>query len=168
MDNSKSDILISIMHDVIIYAKELSVDPSTQNAAFLIDNNYDIIDRQVNKIPPGTYYRNDQWERPKKYFLVEHAERYVIFNTAFKGISTKGLIMVCPFCACADCARAIVLSGIKKIVRLPLKEIISTLARWKESTEMGDAIMKENGVEIQEIDYNFNIQIRRNEKFIVL
>lgn len=167
MDNNKENVLISIMHDVIIYAKE-SVDPSTQNAAFLIDDNYNIIDRQVNKIPPGTYYRDDQWERPKKYYLIEHAERYVIFNTAYKGISTKDLIMVCPFCACADCARGIVLSGIKKIVRLPLKDITNTLLRWKESIEIGDEIMKENGVEIQELDYNFNIQIRRNGKFIVI
>ena len=164
MDNNKEDILITIMHDVITYAKE-SVDPSTQNAAFLIDDNYNIIDRQVNKIPPGTYYREDQWERPKKYYLIEHAERYVIFNTAYKGISTKDLIMVCPFCACADCARAIVLSGIKRVVRLK-NNIIHP--RWVESVNIGDEIMKENGVEIQELDCNFNIQIRRNGKFIVI
>lgn len=167
MDNNKENVLISIMHDVIIYAKE-SGDPSTQNAAFLIDDNYNIIDRQVNKIPPGTYYRDDQWERPKKYYLVEHAERYVIFNTAYKGISTKGLIMVCPFCACADCARGIVLSGIKKIVRLPLTGINNRHLRWQESIEIGDEIMKENGVEIEELDCNFNIQIRRNGKFIII
>jgi len=158
--------LIGLMRDVITLAHD-SVDPSTQNAAFLIDDTFNVRASAINQIPIGTYHRDDMWERPNKYFFVEHAERNVIYKAAADGIKTSRLTMVCPFLACADCARAIVISGIRRVVRLKLKGN-GVHPGWMKSVLIGDEIMKENGVEIIELDHNFDIQIRRNEKFITI
>lgn len=90
------------------------------------------------------------YERPRKYLITEHAERRAIYKAARMGIRLKGATLYCTWAACTDCARGIVESGITKLVRHypPLDEATE---RWLESVSLGDRIMKQGGVEIVDI-----------------
>ncbi len=93
-----------------------SVDPSTQNGAILIQSDGSVRAMGCNRLPDNIASKPERWERPLKYKVVEHAERNVIYKAARYGIATDGLIMVCPWAPCTDCARAIIQSGIKKLI----------------------------------------------------
>lgn len=93
-----------------------SPDPSTHNAALLVTNDGKILVRDINRFPDGVEYTLDRWQRPEKYSFIEHAERNVCFAAAKSGISTNGLTMICPWAACAYCARCIIQCGIKELV----------------------------------------------------
>jgi len=55
-------------------------------------------------------------QRPEKYLWTEHAERNAIYACARAGTSTNNCIMVIKWFPCAECARAIIQSGIKVLV----------------------------------------------------
>jgi dCMP deaminase len=57
-------------------------------------------------------------QRPAKYLWTEHAERNAIFQAARVGIAIQGCTMYLPWFPCMDCARAIVQSGIARLVAL--------------------------------------------------
>lgn len=56
----------------------------------------------------------------EKFFWVEHGERNAIYNAARIGISLRNCTIFINRYPCADCARAIIQSGITKVV-CPLK-----------------------------------------------
>lgn len=90
------------------------------------------------------------YERPRKYLVGEHAERRAIYKAARYGIALQGATLYCTWAACVDCARAIVESGLVRLVRHypPLDDAVE---RWLESITLGDQIMKSGGVEIVDI-----------------
>jgi dCMP deaminase len=55
-------------------------------------------------------------ERPDKYLWTEHAERNAIYNAARNGIQLAGCTAYVTLFPCADCSRAMIQSGIRKIV----------------------------------------------------
>ena len=57
-------------------------------------------------------------ERPAKYSWTEHAERNAIYNAAKLGISLNGCTAYINWCPCVDCARAVIQSGIIRVVGL--------------------------------------------------
>lgn len=85
-----------------------------------------------------------QW-RPEKYYYFEHGERNAIYNAVRCGIALEGCIMYVKGTPCADCARAIIQSGITEVVlsTFQLKE------RWKESCIAGHAMLTEAGVHVR-------------------
>lgn len=128
-----------------------SPDPSTQNAAILLDPvSLELVSTGFNAFPEGVQYSDERWERPAKYDFIEHAERNSIFRAAKRGLQTGGTIMVCPWAACSDCARAIVCAGVKKLVRHKDASDRSP-ERWIESIKVADTILHEGGVEILDI-----------------
>jgi dCMP deaminase len=56
--------------------------------------------------------RDPNW----KYFVLEHAERNAIFDALHRGRSLSGATMYGTLFPCADCARAIVASGLTRLV----------------------------------------------------
>jgi len=134
---------------------EKSPDPSTQNGAILVReagiSGYEIMSRGYNHFPEGVKYLSERWERPIKYSFIEHAERDSIFQAAKMGISTQGLIMVCSWSACDNCARAIIGSGIKRLVRHKQASDRSP-ENWKQNIVIADMMLREAGIEI--IDYD--------------
>jgi dCMP deaminase len=54
-------------------------------------------------------------EAGEKYLWFEHAERNAIFNAAGSGATTTGCRMYVNSFPCADCARAIIQSGISQL-----------------------------------------------------
>ena len=69
-------------------------------------------------------------DRPRA--LLNHAERDSIYYAANRGVSLKGAIMVCPWAACCDCARAIIGSGISALVYHRQRYLL-TDKRWIDS-----------------------------------
>lgn len=124
-----------------------SPDPSTQNGAVLINGSGDILAMGCNEFPRGVAYHDERWERPLKYSIIEHAERNAIFAAARFGYPCDGMTLVCPYAACADCARAIVQAGIKTLVTLP-RRIAHTNARWSETVRLADRMLLEAGVDL--------------------
>jgi dCMP deaminase len=61
---------------------------------------------------------DDRHQRPIKYLWTEHAERNAIYQAARVGIAVQGCTMYLPWFPCMDCARAIVQSGIARLVAL--------------------------------------------------
>src|SRR5687768_3524816 len=119
----------AMLQAAYFHASKYSTDPNTQNAAVLIDDmpsGFDdsgryilskkIVASGANHFPDGVKELPERWERPIKYSYVEHAERNCIYSAAKRGIKTDGLVMYCPWFACADCARAIIQAGIAEVV----------------------------------------------------
>lgn len=128
-----------------------SKDKSTQVGCVIVDDNHRIISVGYNGFPSGF---NDDFEerheRPAKYFYTEHSERNAIYNASRAGVSTKGCTLyVTPLFPCADCARAIIQSGIKKVVcyKPDLEHPI-----WGESFKKSLEMLFECNIEIFYID----------------
>lgn len=134
-------------------AKE-SEDPSTQNAALLVSDRGDILVADTNRFPEGVKTNKERWERPLKYKFIEHAERNICYVSAKQGIKTKGLTMVCPWAACSDCARAIIQSGIIRLVTHQQAHERSP-EFWAKEIEIAFTMLKEAGVEV--VMYNGKI-----------
>lgn len=154
------------LNEYLKYVYEVALgsrDPSTQNGAILLDDNDHIVAEAANNFPFMVKESDERWERPAKYYYVEHAERNVIFEAARRGFATQGTIMVCPWAACADCARAIVQAGIQTLVRhRKANDPSTTHERWDATIVAGDEILREGGVEIVEVDPVPGIKLRRN------
>lgn len=127
-------------------AKE-SADPSTQNAALLVNDAGNVLVMETNRFPEGVITNKERWERPLKYKFIEHAERNVCYVSAKQGIKTEGLTMVCPWAACSDCARGIIQSGIIRLVTHQQAHDRSP-EFWAKEIEIAFAMLKEAGVEI--------------------
>jgi dCMP deaminase len=126
---------------------ENSGDHSTKNAAMIVNfKTGELIGFGINDIPKGVNPLGRR-ERPMKYQFTEHAERAAIFNAAKQGMCTDGATMFCCWAACADCARAIVLSGITRLVRHSVP-VHDSRPDWDASIAVADQILTEAGVEI--------------------
>jgi len=95
-----------------------SKDRSTQVGAVVVDDNNIPLVVGYNGFPRGVDDDVDErHERPAKYYYTEHAERNAIYAAARNGIKLEGstiyLLWKWP---CADCARGVIQSGIKRIV----------------------------------------------------
>jgi len=128
-------------------AAEISPDPSTQVGALLIHPSQQEILYGVNHLLPG-YPKSpaDLTDRARKYKIIEHAERDVIYKAARLGFPTNEAIMVCPWAACTDCARAICLSGVKRVIS-HADALDQTPSRWQEDLQMAKEIFKSANVE---------------------
>lgn len=99
----------------------------------------------------------ERHERPAKYSWTEHAERNAIYNAAKLGISLDGCTLYVNWFPCIDCARAIVQSGIIRLVALkpdPSDE------RWGAEFEFALEMLKESGTEITVYDFP-DLAVRR-------
>lgn len=125
-----------------------SPDQSTQNAAVLVGENGPIVSTySVNEFPYGVKYDDLRWERPGKYQWIEHAERNCLYAAASIGIATYGKVMVCPWAACADCARGIVQCRLQRLVTMKPQDA-DTNERWQQSIQTAMTILDEGEVPV--------------------
>jgi dCMP deaminase len=129
-----------------------SKDNNTKIGVVLVGKNNEIVSTGYNSFPRGI---NDditeRQEKPEKYFWFEHAERNCIYNAARIGVSTLDttMYMTCGI-SCADCARAIISAGVKKIVLRSGKGAMSP--KWQESAERSNQMFKEAGIIVEFFD----------------
>lgn len=130
------------------YAKKHSPDPSTQNGACLVAPNGGIVSFGANHFPRGVENTDERWERPTKYTFVAHAETNAIYGACRMGVRTEGLIMVCPWFACAECGKAIIQAGISKVIGHQ-KIYDATPEHWRASIAAAFEMFAEAGVETE-------------------
>ena len=132
----------------------LSSDRSTNNGALLVDED------QGRAIPlvaacnthlSGWGHKEEHHTRPLKYSLTEHAERAVLYRAACHGICTRGLTMVANWVACPDCARGIVLAGIKRVI-CHGQCMERTPPRWVKMVDLGLEMLEKNNVPVYQWD----------------
>jgi len=94
-----------------------SKDKSRQFGCVIVGPNKEIRSTGYNCFPRGTD-DSQEWkqERPVKSHWFCHAERNAIFNAARVGVALKGCTLYVNGIPCADCARAIIQSGIKQVI----------------------------------------------------
>jgi len=99
------------------FVAEWSKDRSRKFGAVIVDDREVLVSLGWNGFPRGIDDNvEERHHRPVKYQWTEHAERNAIYNAVAKGNSTLGCRMYLPWFACADCARAIIQSGIDDFI----------------------------------------------------
>jgi len=90
-----------------------------------------------------------RFDRPsgEKFFWFEHAERNAIYNAARAGVRLEGCTLYVNRFPCADCGRAIIQSGIRKIVAPPIPEADGAL---DYSFKVSRKMLSEAGVSVAE------------------
>jgi dCMP deaminase len=129
-----------------------SKDKSTKVGCVIVDDDNRIITTGFNGFPVG--FNDDIPERharPAKYSFTEHSERNAIYSAARLGVSVKGTTIYIAtlgndLFVCADCARDIIQSGIKRIV---IKEPDWNNERWAESVKISKEMLEECKIEIK-------------------
>jgi dCMP deaminase len=96
-----------------------SKDRSRRTSALIVDERQCLVAIGWNGFPRGVNDDIDErHERPAKYKWTEHGERNAIYNAAANGHRVMGCRMYLPWYPCADCARAIIQSGIKEVIAI--------------------------------------------------
>lgn len=85
-------------------------------------------------------------ERPLKYSYTEHSERNAIYHCARAGVATEGCHLYVTGWPCADCARAIIQSGITHVFIDGASIGGDFDIRWKEVTDISKEMFIEAGV----------------------
>ena len=97
-----------------------SKDPNTQVGAAIVDENHRVVSVGYNGFPTGVSDDEFPWSREgdvltSKYAFVVHAELNAILNSQR---SVRGCTIYVSLFPCNECAKAIIQSGIKRIVYL--------------------------------------------------
>lgn len=132
------------------FISQWSKDRSTQVGAVIVNDRMTVLASGWNGFPRGVNDDiNIRHERPAKYMWTEHAERNAIYNAAAEGIRLKGATMYVPWHPCADCARAIIQSGIATLVctRPKIDD-----PYWGDSFYVANRMLIEAGVHVRYVE----------------
>ena len=133
--------------------REKSKDPSSKIGAVIVGPEKQIISTGFNGFPRGIDETDlTRWERPMKYQFVEHAERNAIYNAARHGIAVRGCAMYFvgmgpPTVPCVECAKAVIQSGIARVVGHAMKEVPGA---WVADLAFAKDLLIEAGVVVEE------------------
>jgi len=130
-----------------------SKDKHTKVGCVVVGPDHEIRTTGYNSFPRGL---NDdvpeRYERPEKYDWIEHSERNAIYNAARIGVSLKGCTIYMGGIPCIDCARAIIQSGITRIIYSSEEWAKWTSIKYdKRVTDKSIQMLYECGVEIIEV-----------------
>lgn len=87
--------------------------------AVIVGNGREVRASGYNGLPRGVSGADDRrFDRAsgEKFHWIEHAERNAIYNAARSGAALEGCTIYVTRYPCADCARAIIQSGIDRVV----------------------------------------------------
>jgi dCMP deaminase len=98
-----------------------------------------------NTFPPGVKPLPERAVGDNRFIWLEHAERTALFEAAKRGLATDGGVLVSTYFPCTDCARAIVLCGVKTVAT-PRPEFDDPV--WGDSFRTSAAILAEGAVEV--------------------
>ena len=130
-----------------------SKDPNTQVGAAIIDENHRVVSVGYNGFPKGCSDDEFPWSRSggvlnSKYAFVVHAELNAILNSPR---SVSGCTIYVSLFPCNECAKAIIQSGIKRIVYESDKyaDTETTIASKKMSQAAGIELLQlENTIKL--------------------
>ena len=134
--------------DMVELVASWSEDTSSKVGAVIVGDGHEVLSIGFNGLPRRVKYRISLDQRSKKYKYFEHAERNAIYNAARIGVSLIGSTIYLRSCPCADCARAIIQSGMRRIkIKQP-----NTAKRWHSSVTDGLIMLLSADVEIMLAD----------------
>lgn len=135
---------------IALLSAKRSKDPSTQVGACIVDEDNKVVSIGYNGMPRQVDESQLTWEKGEylnnKYLYVCHAEFNAILNIR-NGSSLKGCTVYVTLFPCNECAKAIIQTGIKKVVYLSDKysESISDRASRKLFALAGVEVKKYEG-----------------------
>ena len=123
-----------------------SEDRDFQVGAVITDAAHVVRATGYNGLPRGVLAHEDsRFDRTsgEKFFWIEHAERNAIYNAARVGAPLSGCTIHVNRFPCADCARAIIQSGITCVCSPPKPEYDGAL---DHSFDVSEIAMREAGL----------------------
>lgn len=134
-----------------------SKDPNTQVGAAIVDENHRVVSVGYNGFPTGVSDDEFPWSREgdvltSKYAFVVHAELNAILNSQR---SVRGCTIYVSLFSCNECAKAIIQSGIKKIV------YESDKYNGVDTNIASKRMLKAAGVELVRISNTISIQVEK-------
>lgn len=126
-----------------------SKDPSRKIGAVITNSaNNNILSMGYNGFPVGVDDNRERLtDRTEKYKYIVHAEMNAIYNAAKNGVSMEGAtIYVTGLPVCSECMKALIQSGIKRIV----SKYGEVPDNWAESSATTKIMAAECGIEIEE------------------
>lgn len=144
--------------EIALHVSTWSKDTSTKVGCIIVGPDKEIRSQGYNGFPRGVDDTKPiRQTRPTKYSFYEHAERNAVYNACLFGASLKGCTLYVTTPPCADCARAIIQSGIKRVYYLePAANAtkITDKFNWRETVKISFQMFKEAGVKAIKLDRN--------------
>lgn len=112
MNHKKIKIYLEMARSVAKNSK----DEETQVGAILISENGSVVATGYNGFLRGAKDSILPKTRPHKHLFMQHAERNLLYNCLYEGISSKNSTVICTLSPCMDCLRALFQSGVKKVI----------------------------------------------------
>ncbi len=132
---------------IALLSAKRSKDPSTQVGACIVDNENKVVSIGYNGMPRHCDDTKLTWEKGEdlnnKYLYVCHAEFNAILNTR-DGSHLNGCKIYVTLFPCNECAKAIIQTGIKKVIYL------SDKYQDQLSTRASKKLFEVAGVEIEQ------------------
>lgn len=126
-----------------------SHDRSRKVGAVIVDEKGAILSTGYNSFPRNVSIieeKRHSRESGEKYLWTEHAERNAIYYAARNGISLDRCYMYCTLFPCADCARALIQSG---IIELNTYAYPQNDAFFSRSFVVANEMLREGGVRVR-------------------
>lgn len=140
------------LSDLAAQAKKcalLSRKKNTKVGAILVDENNDIFFEASNDYIYPLYENISIEAEADRAFYSEHAERRLIFSAVTSGFCEfHNKTLVITHFPCCDCARAIILVGIKKIIVFSQNMDDAFLAKWGHNISVSKRMLEHNKVDI--------------------
>lgn len=130
------------------YISKWTEDRDFSVGAVIVDDDLVIRSTGYNGLPRGVSDTDDaRFDRKsgEKFFWFEHAERNAIYNAARIGTSLDGCTIFVNRFPCADCARAIIQSGIDTVYCPPKPANDGAL---DHSFDVSEVLLKEAGLTV--------------------
>ena len=136
-----------------------SKDPNTQVGACIVDEDNKVVSIGYNGMPRGCDDHEMPWDREggflqTKYAYVVHAELNAILNSPR---SVKNCTLYVSLFPCNECAKAIVQSGIKKVI------YESDKYDGTDGNVASKRIFKDAGIELEKLPFEINLNISSNK-----
>lgn len=131
-----------------------SKDPSRRIGSVAVDDNRRILSQGYNGLPRGIDDNSERLNnRDLKYIYVVHAEKNVIYNATYNGVSLDGATLyVHGLPVCSECAKGIIQVGIKRVViGVPLT-FDECPDKWTESFKLTSEMFDEVGIEYELVE----------------
>lgn len=128
-----------------------SKDKNTKVGAILVNDSNRIISTGYNGFVIGCDDSiESRYEKNYKLFYTEHAERNCIYAAAEMGNSTRNSTMYIILYPCADCSRAIIQAGVKRVVCENKPDFNNE--RWGKSWKISEELFNECNVQVKFIN----------------
>lgn len=147
---------------VALLSSMRSKDPNTQVGACIVSEDKKIIGVGYNGFPRGCSDDDLPWARTgsflkTKYPFVCHAELNAILNTNNSAM-LRGATLYVGLFPCNECAKAVIQSGIKKVVYLSNKYAES------DAVKASMLMFKQSGVELEQLKSEKELTLSLNIK----